>query len=89
MISQTLALDAPTAILAYVVAPLIAAAGSLAVVVVQIRRARKENRDDHDRNLQAIHAIQGAVEAVHGEVKAVGDRLDDHIYDHRRSDRVT
>lgn len=84
-----LALDTPTAVMAYIVAPTLTAMGGISVAIVQIRRARTENRSDHDRNLDAIRAIATSVEAVHGEVKAVGDRLSDHIDDHQnRGPRV-
>lgn len=70
-------------VLAYVIAPLIALAGVLAPILLQMRRIARRNDDGHDRVEAAITALTEAQRATHGEVQAIGDRLDDHIHDHR------
>ena len=82
-----LAADIPHEVLAYVVAPLIALAGVLIPLLVKFGRMQAQNSADHNGVRAAIDANTEAVKAVHGEVQAVGQRLDDHIYDHRNNQR--
>ena len=70
-------------ILAYVIAPLIALAGVLVPLIVKLNRVQASNSDDHGRVRDALEALTEAQRATHGEVSAIGSRLDDHIYDHR------
>jgi len=71
-------------LLAYVVAPLIALAGIIVPVVVQMRRARGENRDQHAETARELGRLAGVVEATHETVIDVGHRLDAHIDSHNR-----
>ena len=70
-------------ILAYVVAPLIALAGVLVPLLVKFGRMQAQNSSDHGQVRAAIEANTVAVQAVHGEVQAVGQRLEDHITGHQ------
>ena len=78
-----LATDTAHEILAYIVAPLIALAGVLIPLLVKLNRVQAENSSDHGRVRAAVEALTEAQKATHGEVEAIGHRLDDHIHDHR------
>lgn len=69
-------------LMAYVVAPLIALAGIIVPVVIQIRKARSENRDQHEVTARELGRLAGAVEAMTDSVQDVGHRLDAHIDHH-------
>ena len=75
--------ELPHEILAYVIAPLIALAGVLVPLIVKLNRVQASNSDDHGRVRDALDALTEAQRATHGEVSAIGSRLDDHIHDHR------
>lgn len=70
-----------------VIVAVIAAAGvvlsTVLPILIGLRRARAENAADHGRVRDSLDALTQAQVATHGEVQAIGDRLNDHITDHR------
>jgi len=78
-----IAADLAHEILAYIVAPLIALAGVLIPLIIKFNRMQEQNSHDHGRVRSSLDALVEAQKATHGEVQAIGDRLDDHIHDHR------
>lgn len=68
--------------------PIIAAAVTgvlaLAGVVWQARKGRRLNTDEHNQNAEKLDRIEELTRDTAGAVRAVSDRLDDHLKLHEK-----
>jgi hypothetical protein len=72
-----------------ITAAFVTASGAVAAALVQLRRLRRENSEQHDRNMQRLDAnhellstIHDDVREVRADVKQVRSDLDKHLGEH-------
>lgn len=72
---------------AYIVGALCLLAGTIATaiatIVVGLRKARDENREQHAENAAKLDQLVGKVDATREDVREIRDGLAEHIADHR------
>lgn len=54
-------------------------------VIIGLRRARDENRDQHAENREALGGLTGKVEVMHSEVREMRRDFTRHLENHDRS----
>lgn len=52
------------------------------VLAVLIERTRRQNNQDHNRNAELLHRIDGKVDLIDSKVDTVDQRLFRHLEDH-------
>lgn len=57
---------------------------ALAGVVWQARKGRRLNTDEHNQNAEKLDRIEELTRDTAGAVRAVSDRLDDHLKLHEK-----
>lgn len=55
-------------------------------VVLGLRKARRENRDQHAENRDALGELSGQVGVIHSEIRDMRKDFTQHLENHQRSD---